>query len=77
MSSLSISDAFKVHNLWKYVESHPLRHFKGQKKYYIIFWILLIYYLRNEYNSLATKAANGKRCNHDKEKASQIKVIRQ
>ena len=42
-----------------------------------ILWILLIYYLRNEYNSLATKAANGKRCNHDKEKASQIKVIRQ
>ena len=40
-------------------------------------WILLIYYLRNEYNSLATKAANGKRCNHDKEKASQIKVMRQ
>ena len=38
-------------------------------------WILLIYYLRNEYNSLATKAANGKRCNHDKEKASQIKFM--
>jgi len=38
--------------------------------------ILLTYYLRNEYNSLATKAANGKRCNHDKEKASQIKLVR-
>ena len=36
VSSLSISDAFKVHNLWKYVESDPLRHFKGQIKIYII-----------------------------------------
>ena len=78
VSSLSISDAFKVHNLWKYVESDPLRHFKGQIKYIYntILWTLLTFYLRNEYNSLATKAANGKRCNHDKEKASQINVVR-